>query len=255
MNRIDKLFAAKSRDVLSVYFTAGYPRVEDTVPTIEALAGAGVDMIEIGIPFSDPMADGAVIQRSSTVALTNGMTLARLFEQLKNIRPRVEIPLVAMGYLNPVMQFGIERFCEKCAEVGIDGIIIPDLPFADYMRDFKPLTERYGLHFVSLITPETEPERIRMIDEQTSGFVYMVSTAGATGVRDRFSAETLDYFRSVEAMELRNPRMVGFGISNRATFESASQYAAGAIIGSAFIRLVGENEIPLAVEKLIASLA
>lgn len=255
MNRIDKLFAAKSCSVLSVYFTAGYPGAEDTVPTIEALAAAGVDMIEIGIPFSDPMADGPVIQHSSTVALANGMTLARLFEQLNGIRQRVEIPLVAMGYLNPVMQFGIERFCMKCAEVGIDGIIVPDLPFADYVRDFKPFTEHYGLHFVCLITPETEPERIRLIDENTSGFVYMVSTAGATGARNEFSVTTLDYFRRVEAMKLRNPRMIGFGISNRVTFESASRYAVGAIIGSAFIRLLGENQIPRAVEKLIESLA
>ncbi len=253
MNRIDKLFSEKPRGVLSVYFTAGYPKPEDTVPTIRALADRGVDMLEIGIPFSDPMADGPVIQHSSTVALEGGMTLRKLFAQLEGIRATgVGIPLVAMGYLNPVMQFGIEEFCAACARVGIDGIIIPDLPFADYMRDVKPLVERYGLHFISLITPETSEDRIGIIDAATSGFIYMVSTPGATGARDKFDERTLDYFRRVEAMGLRNPRMIGFGISNRTTFADATRYAAGGIIGSAFIRLLGESgSIAEAVDRLV----
>jgi tryptophan synthase alpha chain len=253
MNRIDKLFKTKSHGILSVYFTAGYPALEDTVPTIRALADRGVDMIEIGIPFSDPMADGPVIQHSGTAALANGMTLRKLFEQLQGIRSsRVEIPLVAMGYLNPVMQYGIEEFCRDCAEAGIDGIIIPDLPFADYMREVKPLVERYGLHFITLITPETSEERIRMIDANTSGFIYMVSTAGATGARDSFDERTLDYFRRVDGMGLRNPRMIGFGISNHTTFAAAARHAAGGIIGSAFIRLLGESpSTEEAVERLV----
>ena len=253
MNRIDKLFAEKPHDILSVYFTAGYPTLEDTVPTIRALAAAGVDMIEVGIPFSDPMADGPVIQRSSTVALAGGMTLKKLFAQLEGVRAAgVDIPLVAMGYLNPVMQYGIEEFCRSCARVGIDGIIIPDLPFADYMRDFKPPVERYGLHFITLVTPETSEERIRLIDANTSGFIYMVSTASTTGARDSFDERTLDYFCRVDAMGLRNPRMIGFGISNRATFEAAAKYAAGGIIGSAFIRLLGESpSIAEAVKRLV----
>ncbi len=190
MNRIDKLFKEKPQGILSIYFTAGYPGPSDTVPTIRALADRGVDMLEIGIPFSDPMADGPVIQHSSTVALEGGMTLRKLFAELKDIRSQVDIPLVAMGYLNPVMQYGIEEFCRACAEVGIDGVIIPDLPFADYMRDVKPVTERYGLHFISLITPETSEERIRLIDANTSGFIYMVSTASTTGAKESFDEKT-----------------------------------------------------------------
>ncbi len=255
MNRIDKLFKEKNSGILSVYFTAGYPSLEDTVPTIRALVAGGVDMIEIGIPFSDPMADGPVIQHSSTVALAGGMTLRKLFAQLEGIRAEVDIPLVAMGYLNPVMQYGIEEFCRAYARVGIDGIIIPDLPLADYMRDFKPLAERYGLHFISLITPETSEERIRLIDANTSGFIYMVSTASTTGARDSFDEQTLDYFRRVDAMGLRNPRMIGFGISNRTTFEAASRHAAGGIIGSAFIRLIGESpSIEEAVKRLVENI-
>jgi tryptophan synthase alpha chain len=241
MNRIDKLFTEKKTNVLSVYFTAGYPEYNNTVPVIKDLVAQGVDMIEIGIPFSDPMADGPVIQYSSAVALNNGMTLKSLFTQLKDIRSEVDIPLIMMGYLNPVMQYGIENFCRSCSEAGIDGIIIPDLPFADYMRDFKPVLDKYGIYCIMLITPETSEERIRMIDEHTSGFIYMVSTASTTGAKDSFDRKTLDYFRRVDAMQLRNPRMIGFGMSNKETFDSASRYAAGAIIGSAFIRLLSEG--------------
>ncbi|MDR0907130.1 MAG: tryptophan synthase subunit alpha [Rikenellaceae bacterium] len=241
MNRIDKLFATKKENILSVYFTAGYPRLSDTIPIITQLTEAGVDLIEVGIPFSDPMADGPVIQQSSTIALDNGMTLCKLFDQLDGIRQQTDIPLILMGYLNPIMQYGIQNFCRDCARVGIDGMIIPDLPFADYLRDFKPVLDRYGLYCIMLITPETSEERIRLIDENTSGFVYMVSTASTTGARESFDQKTLDYFRRIDQMPLRNPRMIGFGISNRATFEAATRYAAGAIVGSAFIRTLGET--------------
>lgn len=241
MNRIDKLFSEKKHDIFSVYFTAGYPRYDDTVTVIAELAAAGVDMIEVGIPFSDPMADGPVIQQSSTAALANGMTLKKLFGQLAGIRDRVNIPLVMMGYLNPIMQYGIEAFCKNCVEAGIDGMIIPDLPFADYLRDFKPVLDRYGLHCIMLITPETSEERIRLIDEHTSGFIYMVSTASTTGAKNSFDAPTLGYFERVNAMKLRNPRMIGFGISNKATFDAAAEHAAGVIIGSAFVKLLGSQ--------------
>lgn len=255
MNRIEKLFQTRPQDVLSVYFTAGYPRIEDTVPVIRSLAAHGADMIEIGIPFSDPMADGEVIQNSSTHSLRQGMTLARLFDQLKGIRDRVDIPLVMMGYLNPVMQYGAEHFCRSCREAGIDGVIIPDLPFADYLRDFHELGDRYGLKFIMLITPETSEQRIRLIDEHTSGFIYMVSTASTTGARDRFDAPTLDYFRRIAQMNLRNPRLIGFGISNPATFRAACDHAAGAIVGSGFVRLLGsEPTVDGAVQALMTGL-
>jgi tryptophan synthase alpha chain len=242
MNRIDKLFAAKKENILSVYFTAGYPQLDDTVPIITQLSDAGVNLIEVGIPFSDPMADGSVIQQSNAIALNNGMTLRTIFDQLQDIRQMTDIPLIMMGYLNPIMQYGIENFCRDCAQVGIDGMIIPDLPLADYLRDFFPVLDRYGLYCIMLITPETSEERIRLIDESTSGFIYMVSTASTTGARERFDEKTLDYFWRIDRMQLRNPRMIGFGISNRATFEAATKYAAGAIVGSEFIRILGEED-------------
>lgn len=243
MNRIDKLFAEKGHDIFSVYFTAGYPHFDDTVTVMTDLVAAGVDMIEVGIPFSDPMADGPVIQHSSTVSLKNGMTLKKLFGQLAGIRDKVDIPLIMMGYLNPIMQYGIEAFCESCVKVGIDGMIIPDLPFADYLRDFKPLLDKYGLYCIMLITPETSEERIRLIDEHTAGFIYMVSTASTTGAKDSFDSDTLGYFERINAMNLRNPRMIGFGISNKATLDAAARHAAGVIIGSAFVRLLGSEPI------------
>jgi len=255
MNRIDQLFQTKEKNILSVYFTAGFPNLEDTVPTIQALEAQGVDMIEVGIPFSDPMADGPTIQQSGTIALRNGMSLKKLFGQLKEVRQSVRIPLIMMGYLNPVMQYGIENFCRDCAQAGIDGMIIPDLPFADYLSQVKPVAGRYGLHCIMLITPETSEERVRQIDEHTSGFIYMVSTASTTGAKDSFDEKTVDYFQRINAMNLRNPRMIGFGISNKLTFEAACGNAAGAIIGSAFIRSLSENgDVKTAVEKLIEKL-
>ncbi|MCD8073281.1 MAG: tryptophan synthase subunit alpha [Alistipes sp.] len=255
MNRIDRLFSTKKNEIISVYFTAGFPKLDCTAAVIRELAGQGVDMVEVGIPFSDPMADGPVIQQSSTVALGNGMTLRYLFTQLENIRESVDIPLVMMGYLNPIMQYGVEEFCRDCRRVGIDGVIIPDLPFADYMREYEPLGRKYGLHFIMLITPETSPDRIRLIDETTSGFVYMVSTASTTGAKESFSPETLDYFSRIDTMKLRNPRLIGFGISNRRTLLAAFENANGAIIGSEFIRLLGsEPTVATAVNMLMGKL-
>jgi tryptophan synthase alpha chain len=255
MNRIDTLFQTKKKNILSVYFTAGYPQLNDTVPVIRALEAQGADLIEIGIPFSDPMADGPTIQHSGTVALRGGMSLKTLFAQLKDIRPDVRIPLILMGYLNPVLQYGIERFCRSCAEAGIDGVIIPDLPLADYLRDFKPVLEKHGLHGIQLITPETSGERVRQIDAATGGFIYVVSTAATTGAQEAFDEATLDYFRRTGEMGLRNPRLIGFGISNRAPFEAACRHAAGAIVGSAFVRLLGEHADPqTAAAKLMEKL-
>ncbi|MDR2848117.1 MAG: tryptophan synthase subunit alpha [Bacteroidales bacterium] len=252
MNRITSLFKRKPSGILSVYFTAGFPQLETTTAIISTLERHGVDLIEIGIPFSDPMADGPVIQQSSSVALKNGMTLQKLFEQLKDIRKEVSLPLVMMGYLNPVMQYGVENFCRDCAAAGVDGIILPDLPFDDYIRDYKPLADKYGLHFIMLITPETSPERILLIDEHTDGFIYMVSTASTTGAKNSFDEKTLAYFRRINAMQLKNPRLIGFGISNKTTCSTALEHANGAIIGSHFIRLLSNtNTIEDAVKNLL----
>lgn len=251
MNRINTLFASGKQKILSVYFCAGYPTADSTREIIERLAASGVDMIEIGIPFSDPMADGEVIQRASTAALRGGMSLAKLFSQLEDIRRTVSVPLILMGYLNPIMQFGFDRFCRKCSETGIDGYIIPDLPFDRYLSDYKPFADKYDLRTIMLITPETEPERVRLIDSQTDGFIYMVSSAATTGVQKEFDEAKTEYFRRIEAMNLRNPRLVGFGISNRATFEAACKYSRGAIVGSKFIELLGScPSVSAAVESL-----
>lgn len=239
-NRIKALFDGNKNNILSIYFCAGFPSAEGTAEVIAELERNGVDMIEIGIPFSDPMADGKVIQDAASRALRNGMSLKRLFAQLADIRRTVGIPLVLMGYMNPVMQYGFEKFFKSCAECGIDGCIIPDLPFEEYMTEIKPLADKYGVRVIMLITPETSDERIRKIDENTDGFIYMVSAASTTGARERFDDETLDYFRRVASMRLRNPRMIGFGISNRATFSAACENASGGIIGSRFISIMKE---------------
>lgn len=255
MNRITNLFETKQNDILSVYFTAGYPKLDDTVTVLKELEKKGIDMVEVGIPFSDPMADGVVIQEAATQALHNGMTLHRLFDQLENIRPEVKIPVILMGYLNPIMQFGFEDFCRRCVETGVDGMIIPDLPFADYMSDYKEIADRYNLKMIMLITPETSEERIRLIDENTSGFIYMVSSAATTGAQQSFDDQKQAYFRRINGMNLRNPRLVGFGISNKATFEAASSNSSGAIIGSKFIQLQkSEATIEKAIDMLLEGL-
>lgn len=238
-NRINKLFQEKKERILSVYFTAGYPNLEDTVPTIQALQKNGVELIEIGMPFSDPVADGPVIQHSSLISLQNGMSIRKLFDQLKDIRQSVDIPLVLMGYINPVLQYGVEPFCKKCNEIGIDGLIIPDLPMDVYEEEFKSIFEANNLHNIFLITPQTSDARLRMIDSASSGFIYMVSSNSTTGAKTSVSEFQKRYFERVNSMKLQNPRMIGFGISNAETFKNACQYAAGAIIGSAFVKAMG----------------
>lgn len=251
MNRIKQLFEKKQKDILSIYFTAGFPNLNDTRDVIRELEANGIDLIEIGIPFSDPMADGPTIQDSGTIALKNGMTLKILFSQLKDIRKEVDIPLIMMGYLNPIMQYGFENFCKQCKETGIDGAIIPDLPFNDYINEFKPIADKYDVKIVMLITPETSEERIRLIDEHTDSFIYMVSSAATTGAQKSFDEKKQDYFRRINSMNLRNPRLIGFGISNKATLDAAQANASGAIIGSKFITLLKESkDIKAAVKAL-----
>lgn len=242
MNKINKLFSqSKDRKLLSIYFCAGCPTIGGTADVIRTLERRGIDMIEVGMPFSDPLADGPVIQEAGTRALRNGMTTDILFSQLKEIKDEIQIPLVWMGYLNIVMHYGYERFFEKCVESGISGVIIPDLPFQDYLDIIKPIADSHGIRVIMMITPETSEERIRFIDEHTDGFVYMVSSASITGAQSEFGDAKVDYFRRIDDMNLRNPRMIGFGISNRQTLESAQAYAAGAIIGSKFVTLLRET--------------
>lgn len=242
MNKINRLFNEnKDRKLLSIYFCAGCPTVEGTGNVIMALERKGIDMIEVGIPFSDPLADGPVIQSAGARALKNGITLKRIFSQLEEIKDEVEIPLILMGYLNVIMHYGIERFCQDCVKAGVSGAIIPDLPFKDYMEEVKPIADKYDLRIIMMITPETSEERIRFIDEHTDGFIYMVSSASITGAQTNFDEAKQAYFRRINAMNLRNPRMIGFGISNKQTLESAQQNAAGAIIGSKFVTLLNEN--------------
>lgn len=254
MNRINRLFEQKNEQILSVYFTAGYPKLEDTLPVIRALQQHGIDLIEIGVPFSDPMADGIVIQNSSQKALENGMSIRKLFQQLTFVRNEIHIPLIIMGYLNPIMQFGFENFCSECQRVGIDGMIIPDLPMSDFLNDYKSISERFGLEFIFLITPETSEARIREIDLQTNGFIYMVSSAAVTGTQRSFD-NRVEYFNRINGMHLKNPRLIGFGISNKATREMVNRYSSGAIIGSAFIKALQEtNDVKTGVELLMRRL-
>lgn len=241
MNRINTLFESNNKKVLSVYYTAGFPALEDTQPIARFLQAAGADIIEIGMPFSDPVADGPTIQESNKQALDNGMNLELLFEQLKPLREEVSIPVILMGYINPVIQYGVERFCQSCQEVGVDGLILPDLPMSEYLEEYKGIFEKYGLKNIFLITPQTSENRIRTIDEHTDGFIYMVSSASTTGAKNAFGDEQKAYFQKVGNMGLKNPTLVGFGISNRTTFEQATTHSAGAIVGSAFIKLLSTS--------------
>jgi len=253
MNRINQK-VQEDKKLLSIYFTAGYPNINDTVSIIQNLEKNGVDMIEIGLPFSDPLADGPTIQASSTQALKNGMTSEILFNQLKDIRKSVHIPLIIMGYFNPMLQYGVEEFCATCQEIGIDGLIIPDLPVDVYHDDYKSMFETYGLINVFLITPQTSDERIRYIDSISNGFIYMVSSASTTGAQTGFGDEQTSYFKRISDMNLKNPQIVGFGISNNETFTQATKYAKGAIIGSAFVKHVtneGVNTIDDFVNKIL----
>ena len=305
VNRINHLFATKRENILSIYFCAGHPTLDSTADTIRSLEQKGVDMIEVGIPFSDPMADGPVIQDAATKALRNGMTLKKLFSQLEELdrsplltSPKGEenhpdstsslqskepcpdgksspqskepcpdgkssplggtgggLPLILMGYLNPIMQFGFEQFCQRCVEVGIDGVIIPDLPFKDYLEEYKPVADRYDIRIIMLITPETSDERIRFIDDHTDGFIYMVSSASTTGAQQSFGDQKQAYFSRIQAMHLKHPCMIGFGISNKQTLEAAQSHAAGAIIGSKFVKLYEETQdAGKAMDKLLEAL-
>lgn len=235
LNRIDSTLQKEGK-LLSIYFTAGYPHLQDTLPVLLQLQESGVDMVEIGLPFSDPLADGPTIQQSSTQALKNGMSTAKLFEQLKHVRDSIHIPLILMGYFNPVLQYGVEAFCIKCREVGIDGLILPDLPLDIYQREYQPIMQRYGLKMIFLITPQTSAERIRQIDAASDSFIYMVSSASTTGVQDQFGTDKEGYFKRIASMQLKNPQIVGFGIHDRESYEAAVRHTKGAIIGSAFIK-------------------
>ncbi|MBR1394032.1 MAG: tryptophan synthase subunit alpha [Prevotella sp.] len=257
MNKINQVFSERGdKKLLSLYFCAGTPLLEGTGNVIMAMQRRGIDFIEVGIPFSDPLADGPVIQTAATKALKNGMSLCKLFGQLQDIKAQVHTPLILMGYLNPILHYGIEAFCQSCVEAGVSGMIIPDLPFKDYQETVKPIADRYDLRVIMLITPETSEERIRFIDENTDGFIYMVSSAAITGAQKSFDEQKQAYFRRIDAMHLRNPRMIGFGISNRQTLKAAQDNAAGAIIGSKFVTLLDEAEgnADLALDRLFAAL-
>lgn len=242
MNRINQKLQ-ENKKLLSIYFTAGYPNLNDTVSIIHELEKNGVDMIEIGLPFSDPLADGPTIQESSTQAIENGMSTKLLFEQLKDIRKIVQIPLIIMGYFNPIMQFGVENFCKKCQEIGIDGLIIPDLPLEEYLSEYQTVFEKYNLKNVFLITPQTSNERILEIDSVSDSFIYMVSTAAVTGSQAGFGNEQMNYFERISNLNLKNPQVIGFGINNKETFKQATLHQKGAIIGSAFIKFIANNPI------------
>ena len=242
MNRIDKKLKEKGK-LLSIYFTAGYPNLDDTVDIIFKLQESGVDMIEIGLPFSDPLADGPTIQDSSTKAIKNGMNTNVLFDQLKGIRDKVSIPLIIMGYFNPILQFGVEKFCKKCNEIGIDGLIIPDLPIDYYEANYKSIFEENRLYNMFLIAPQTLDERIQKIDSISNGFIYMVISSSITGSKNSFSPEQINYFERIEKMNLKTPRIIGFGVGNKQTFNTVVKYSKGAIIGSAFIKNLHENGI------------
>lgn len=256
MNKINELFANRdNKKLLSLYFCAGCPQLDNTGEVIKTMERRGIDFIEVGIPFSDPMADGPVIQDAATTSLRNGMSLRILFSQLEAIKDEVSIPLILMGYLNPIMNYGYEEFFRQCVESGVSGVIIPDLPFKDYLNNIKPMADKYDIRVIMLITPETSEERIRFIDEHTDGFIYMVSSAATTGAQKSFDEQKQEYFRRINSMNLRNPRMIGFGISNKQTLQSAQENAAGAIIGSKFVTLLKEsNNADEALDKLFKAL-
>jgi tryptophan synthase alpha chain len=254
MSRITELFKRKDRGVLNVYCTAGFPRLDSTIEVMTALQNGGADLIELGMPYSDPLADGPVIQASSTVALANGMTLVKLFEQLGSMRKTVTVPVLLMGYMNPVLQFGFEKFCAAAAAAGVDGLILPDLPIYEFETEYGPVIRRYGLDFVFLVTPETSPDRIRQVDALSTGFLYAVSSSSTTG-RNKDMGDQEGYFVRLQAMKLRNPVLVGFGVRDKATFETASKHANGAIIGTAYIRaLEGSTDIDAATKNFLSGI-
>ena len=239
MQRINNLFETKREEILNIYFTAGYPQLEDTVPIIKALDKAGVDLVEIGIPYSDPLADGPTIQESGMQAIKNGFSIAKMFEQVKEARQHTDMPFILMGYLNPVLQYGEDKFLQQCKESGVDGLIIPDMPLHEYEEVYRAKLEQAGLGISFLISPQTPDDRIRKIDDLSEGFVYMVANSAITGAKGSISQFQIDYFERVNRMDLETPRLIGFGISNHETYSTACQYAPGVIIGSAFIRTLG----------------
>lgn len=244
MNRIDELFQRKREKILSVYCTAGFPEAGSTLPVMQALQDAGADMIELGMPYSDPLADGPVIQASSAKAIASGMTIRRLFDDLRGFRDRISLPVILMGYMNPVLQYGFENFCAQAADAGIDGLILPDLPAYEYENEYAAIIRRHGLNFIFLVTPETSAGRVRQLDAMSSGFLYAVSSSSTTGNEKNLSRQT-DYFKKLQHMQLRNPVLVGFGIKDRQTFDTACAYTSGAIVGTAYIRAlenVGEEK-------------
>jgi tryptophan synthase alpha chain len=250
MNRLQQLFQ-KKKNILSIYYTAGYPALGDTLAIAEQLEQSGADLLEIGFPYSDPVADGPVIQASSKQALDNGMDLKLLFEQLKDLRKTVSIPVLLMGYVNPMLQFGVENFCKACAEVGVDGCIVPDLPMAEYEELYAGIFKTYGLSNIFLITPQTAPERIQKIDELSNGFIYLLSSSATTGQNLQVSDQTESYFSRIADLKLNNPTMIGFGISSKQTFDKACQYANGAIIGSAFVKSLDAADIKGSVSRFM----
>jgi tryptophan synthase alpha chain len=244
MNRLQRLFNTKN-NILSIYYTAGFPNLNDTLPILKALESGGANLVEIGMPFSDPLADGPTIQNSSQQALKNGMSVNILFTQLKEFRKQISLPVILMGYFNPVLKFGMERFVNKCVECGIDGVIIPDLPFDEYLETYRDLFEKAGLENIFLVTPQTPESRIRLIDEHTNSFIYLVSSASVTGSQNGISTQQTSYFERIQSMHLKSPTLIGFGISNQQSFQEACKYANGAIIGSAFVKMLGSSDAPV----------
>lgn len=241
MSRLSELFSKKKKEVLNVYCTAGYPRLDSTIEVMEALQEHGADIIELGMPYSDPLADGQVIQHSSAVALENGMTISLLFQQLKELRPGIRVPVILMGYMNPVLQYGFEKFCMDAAACGIDGLILPDLPIYEFEQTYQGILQKNGLDFIFLVTPETPVERVRKLDSLSSGFLYAVSSSSTTG-QDTVRESPVQYLQKLSEMGLKNPVLVGFGIRDKAGFQAACRHAAGAIIGSAYIKVL-ENSV------------
>lgn len=256
MTRIGEMFAHKKKNILNVYFTAGFPALNSTLPVMRALQDAGADMIELGMPYSDPLADGPVIQSSSAIALANGMTIRKIFEQLKNFRNEIRIPVLLMGYMNPILQYGFEDFCRDAEQAGVDGLILPDLPMFEFEKEYGAIIHKYKLDFVFLVTPETEEARIRQLDRLSSGFLYAVSSSSTTG-KNKDISEQEKYFIRLQSMKLKNPVLIGFGIKDKSSFTEACSFASGAIIGTAFIKIMGnvsENEIPRQTKDFINSL-
>ncbi len=254
-NRIDELFAKRQKNILSIFYTAGFPRLEDTASIAGYLEAAGVDLIEIGIPFSDPIADGPVIQESNKIALDNGMTVKKLLEQVREIRKKAKLPIILMGYLNPAIQYGIEKFCSEASAAGVDGLIFPDMPMAEYLDEYKVFFESSGLTSTFLISPTTSEARIRQIDEATTGFVYAVSASSTTGAKGEFSPEQESYFKKLKGLKMKSPFLIGFGISSKATFATACEFGSGAIIGSAFIsQLKTSSDLQNDITRFITSI-